>query len=652
MAAALLIAPAGIAGAQEVELSGGVLELDAITVTATRSPEPAYGALSPSSVWTRGELQPLQPDGVAEVLDLVPSVTTQTTPADPGAAVSIRGLQDFGRVNVMIDGARQNFQKSGHGANGTFYFDTEMLRAVDVTRGPSATIYGSGAIGGVVSFTTVEPDDVLDDDETVAARIKTTGETNAPSIMTHGEAAARLGDSISVVGAATWRDAGDYQAGGGETITSAQDLVSGLAKARYQPNDAHDVTVSALHYDSSFDNALVETASSNAVADTYTLGYRYTPEQAWADLSAKTYYTTTRLTHEDKHDVSESYEIGTIGLDLFNTSRFETGRIAHALTYGVDAFHDQVETSDPSGSSDDLTPSGERVVYGAYIQDSAEITDWLEVIGALRFDGYRLSGNGIVNEGTHVSPKLTVGVTPFDPVTVYATYAEGYRAPSITETLIDGFHPPPVSTGRFIPNPDLKPEVSHSLEGGINVRKEGLFVADDQFRTKLGVFRNRVDDYIEQVFEIFPIPGGYQYQNVAKATIEGVELEAAYDAGFAFGSLSGQVMRGVDESTKEELTSVAPNRIVGILGFRAFDRALEAGTKITAVGAKDGAEQLGLVGDAYQIVDLFAAWRFNEDTQANVTLSNLFDVRYTQYPNGSPSPGFNAKFSFTTKFGG
>jgi hemoglobin/transferrin/lactoferrin receptor protein len=332
VAAAFIAMPAGVASAQEVELSGGVLELDAITVTATRSPEPAYGALSPSSVWTRGELQPLQPDGVAEVLDLVPSVTTQTTPSDPGAAVSIRGLQDFGRVNVMIDGARQNFQKSGHGANGTFYFDTEMLRAVDVTRGPSATIYGSGAIGGVVSFTTVEPDDVLDEDETLALRLKTTGETNAPSIMTHGEAAARLGDSISVVGAATWRDAGDYQAGGGETINSAQDLVSGLAKARYQPNDAHDVTVSALHYESSFENALVDTASSSAVADTYTLGYRYTPEEAWADLTAKTYYTTTQLTHENKHDASESYEIGTVGIDIFNTSGFETGRISLAVT--------------------------------------------------------------------------------------------------------------------------------------------------------------------------------------------------------------------------------------------------------------------------------------------------------------------------------
>lgn len=632
-------------------LTGGVLELDAITVTATRSPEPAYGALSPSSVWTSGELQPLQPDGVAEILDLVPSVNTQTTPSDPGAAVSIRGLQDFGRVNVMVDGARQNFQKSGHGANGTFYFDTEMLRAVDVTRGPSATIYGSGAIGGVVSFTTLEADDVLDDDETVAVRLKSTLETNAPSAMVHGEAAARLGDSVDVVGAGTWRDAGDYEAGGGETINAAQDLLSGLAKARFRPTDAHDVTLSALHYDSSFDNALVDTASSNAVSDTYTLGYRYTPDNAWADLTAKTYYTTTSLTHEDRK-AKETYEIGTVGLDLFNTSRFETGRIAHAVTYGVDVFHDTVETSDPDGSSGDLTPSGERVVYGAYIQDSAEVTDWLEVIGALRYDGYRLSGSGMVNEGSRLSPKLTVGITPFDPVTFYATYAEGYRAPSITETLIDGFHPPPVSTGRFIPNPDLQPEVAHSLEGGINLRQDGLLGPDDQLRVKLGAFRNRVDNYIEQVFEIFPIPGGYQYQNVAEATLEGVELEAGYDAGFAFATLSGQVMRGVDESTPEELASVPPDRVVAILGFRAFDRALEAGTKVTAVAAKDGAEQLGLVGDAYQVVDLFAAWQISEDASANLTLSNIFDRRYTQYPNGSPSPGFNAKVSFTSKFGG
>ena len=657
VAAALLAMPASLAWAEEPELSGGVIELDAITVTATGATgepviAPTYGALAPTSVWTRGELQPLQPSGVADILDLVPSVNTQTTPSDPGAAVSVRGLQDFGRVNVTIDGARQNFQKSGHGANGTFYFDTEMLRAVEVERGPSIGANGGGAIGGTVSFTTLDADDVIDPGETWGFRLKATGETNAPSFMGHGEAAARVSDSVDLVAAATWRDAGDYKAGGGDTIHSAQELVSGLAKARIRPSDAHDVTVSALHYDSSFDNSLVDTASSTAVADTFTLNYHFTPDSEWVDLAANTYYTATTFTNRNKGDPDERYEVGTFGLDLNNTSRFGTGRVSHTLSYGIDGYHDQVDTDDPAGSSDDLTPSGTRIVYGAFIEDKAEITDWLEVAGGLRFDGYRLEGDGTVNEGTHVSPKVTVGLKPFEPVTLYATYAEGYRPPAVTETLIDGFHPPPVSTGRFFPNPDLKAEVAHNIEGGIGYDNTNLFLPDDQLSARLGVFRNRVDNYIEQVYVMFPIPGGYQYQNVAEATIEGIELEASYDAGFAFGTLSGQVMRGIDEVTGDELSSVPANSIVGILGFRALDRRLEVGTKITAAAGKDTADMFGLVGEPYQLVDVFASWQFNEDARADLMLSNIFDVNYRQYPNGSPSPGFNAKVSLVTKFGG
>ena len=64
--------------------------------------------------------------------------------------------------------------------------------------------------------------------------------------------------------------------------------------------------------------------------------------------------------------------------------------------------------------------------------------------------------------GDRPPPKRTVEVKAAEPVTLYATYAEGYRAPAVTETLIQGFHPPPV-TGEFIPNPDLKPEVARSI---------------------------------------------------------------------------------------------------------------------------------------------------------------------------------------------
>ena len=80
---------------------------------------------------------------------------------DPGMAVNIRGMQDFGRVAVVIDGARQNFQRTGHQADGLVYMEPELLAGVDVVRGPVANIYGSGAIGGVVSMRTIDSHDIL-----------------------------------------------------------------------------------------------------------------------------------------------------------------------------------------------------------------------------------------------------------------------------------------------------------------------------------------------------------------------------------------------------------------------------------------------------------------------------------------------------------
>ena len=82
-------------------------------------------------------------------------VTTQGgSLAEAETAINIRGLQDHGRVAVSIDGARQNFARAGHGANGTFTLDPEMLRSVSVTRGPGAA---AGAIGGAVVVSLLMP---------------------------------------------------------------------------------------------------------------------------------------------------------------------------------------------------------------------------------------------------------------------------------------------------------------------------------------------------------------------------------------------------------------------------------------------------------------------------------------------------------------
>lgn len=627
--------------------------LEEIVVTATRLGERVFETLSGSSALSREQLSVEMPGApVSEIVTLIPSVSTQTSADDPGTAINMRGLQDFGRVNVLVDGARQNFQKNGHEANGTFYLDTNMLKSVEVTRGPAATVYGSGAIGGVISFTTIDADDVLQEGATKGGRVKLGWDTNGPGPTVHGEAAARIGDGADFVIAGTWFKPDDYTSGDGTEVDSAQDLRSGLAKARFRPTDDQEITLSASRYFNTFENGTTTLLRDiDVTVDTLTAGYRYTPDSDFWNLSAKIYYSGTLSDQEGTGEIAgddQSFKVGTTGLDLFNTSTFDTGAVTHEVTYGGDVFRDKVSTEDEFGSSDDLTPPGTRVAYGAFVQDKLS-WEWLEVIGALRYDGYSLENDETHSDGSRLSPKLTVGVTPWEPVTFYGGYSEGYRAPALTETLIEGFHPPPVM-GQFFPNPDLEPEVAHTIEAGVNLRFQDLFTGSDQLGVKLGVFRNDVDNYIDQVFIMFPIPGGYQYQNIAKARIKGFEFEASYDAGFLFAGLAGQILDGENLTTGGTLQKVPPFRAVTTLGFRALDDRLTAGTRLTVVGKKDEDLSTGFIGEAYELVDLFAQFEINETTTANLALNNIFDREYTQYLNADPSPGFNAKASLTMKF--
>ncbi|MBX3578904.1 MAG: TonB-dependent hemoglobin/transferrin/lactoferrin family receptor [Rhizobiaceae bacterium] len=643
-----------LVGAALPALAQEVTELDTVIITSTRTGLDPFETLSGSTGVSKKRLEvEVQGGTVSDIVTLVPGLTTQTTGDDPGTGVNIRGMQDFGRVNVMIDGARQNFQKNGHEANGTFYVDTEMLSTVDVTRGPSSSVYGSGAIGGVVNLGTITADDVLDDERQIGGRVRTAFHYNGTGPVLHGEVALRPSEALDAVLAGTWKSLGDYSSGDGTTVRSAEDLLSGLAKARIRPADGHEVTLSAMRYVNSWEST--GDRETNVVADTYSAGYRFTPSDSdfW-DLSAKVYYTGTDFGQAEtvgaNAGAERSFRLGTIGVDVFNTSRFDTGEFSHELTYGGDLFRDSVNTTDPVGTSDDLTPSGDRLAWGAFVQDRVSLGDWLEVIGALRYDAFTLGNDAISGKGARLSPKITVGVTPWEPVTFYATYAEGYRAPALTEMLIDGLHPPPVSAGRFFPNPALKPEVARTVEGGVNLRFDDLAADGDSLRVKAGVFRNDVDDYIDQVFMMFPLPGGYQYQNVAKARIEGIELEASYDAGSVFGSLAAHVLRGENRITGEPLQKVPPHRLVATVGLRAFEERLTLGTRLTAVAAKPEAFDLGFVGEAYALVDVFARWQLTEKTTADLALNNIFNRDYTQYLNGSPSAGFNGRLSLTFDF--
>lgn len=655
------------------ELAAQSIPLEGIVVTSTKTSEPAIDALSGTSSIGKEQLdQQFQADRVSTILNTIPGVSTAETGQDTAQSINIRGLQDFGRVNVLIEGMRQNFQRSGHNANGAFYIEPEMLKSVDITRGPTSTIYGSGAIGGVVAFQLLDADDILKPGEFAAKRTRTSYATNGNGKLVSETGAVKAGN-IDVVAQINGRWSSDYEDGAGNTVPNSGDTTkSGFTKARWHLAPGHQLTGTIIDYNSDFVDQLGTAQRDTSVQNRqYALGYTFvSPANPLVDLSAKAYRNETdlrqtRLTFSPFEPIGSrrSFNVETEGFDVFNTSRFNFGSIKLALTYGGDGFRDTVATSDLVGNGDEFTPGGERTVLGSFIQSKLTFFDKIDVIAALRYDSYQLegvdkvTGNDVSSDGSRVSPKLTVGYTPVKGITLFTTYAEGYRAPAVTETLISGIHPPPAPFP-LVPNPNLRPEVAHNLEAGVNFKFDNLFRRNDLFRARIVAFRNKVDDFIDAV-EVFdptsPLFFHLQYQNIAEATLEGIEIEAMYDARAWFLGLGAHYIRGTNEENGEGLYSVAPPQLTLTAGFRAFDNKLVAGARGRFVAEQDrvpvSTSTTLLPSDGYGLLDLFGQYQFNENATLNLSIDNVFDRNYREYLDRENSPGLSARVGMTVRFG-
>jgi hemoglobin/transferrin/lactoferrin receptor protein len=678
--------------------------LDPVTVVATKTEEKAIESLAAVSVRRQDDFNQTMPTRISDAFFGIPGVAFNERADDPATAISIRGLQDFGRVAVVIDGARQNFQKSGHNANGAFYMEPELLSGLDVVRGPVANVYGSGAIGGVASFTTKDVNDILRPGEKWGILGHGLAGTNLGKGLVSMFGASRPNDNVEIFAGATYRSHANFRAGANgnpqpgvsanagpdkEIQNSAYDVTTGIAKVTLRPADGHEIKVGGITYHADYvtgqpGSSNFATSVQNHIANARWKYYR--PDDNLFNWDVNVYWTRT---DQDQVKISgssssstgaigdpRSFKIDTIGTDIHNTSRFAIGDFRNAVTLGVDAFHDKVAVSDLGGVNDLFTPSGSRTVSGAFAQWKGNYSTWIEVIGALRYDAYEMSGNGFSSSGDRLSPKITVGVTPIQGITPYVTYAEGYRAPAITEVLNVGVHPPFFGGSpngfTFLPNTSLRPEVGHTQEAGVNFKFDNVFTPGATFRAKVNAFRNDVDDYIDLatfgppiMFCPAPFPGCppvplvplipysfTQYQNVAKARLEGVELESMYDVGQWFVGLSGQHIRGRNVDTGAPLGNVAPDQLALTAGVRLLDRKLTASVRYAAVSAKTDVPAGGQPRGSYNLLNAYLGYQPNEDVLAGLSVENLLNEYYVRYPDLLPQPGIAVKASLKIRLAG
>jgi outer membrane receptor protein involved in Fe transport len=140
-----------------------VEKLDVVTVTATRRREPVRDV--PLRVETLGA-QALDRAGASSLSDYVgtlPGVDVKTSGGPGRGAVTMRGVsvgeQQIATVGMYVDdvafGSSSAFVG---GANTALDLSLLDLRHIEVLRGPQGTLYGAGAMGGLLKYVTNEPD--------------------------------------------------------------------------------------------------------------------------------------------------------------------------------------------------------------------------------------------------------------------------------------------------------------------------------------------------------------------------------------------------------------------------------------------------------------------------------------------------------------
>ena len=143
-----------------------------------------------------------------------------------------------------------------------------------------------------------------------------------------------------------------------------------------------------------------------------------------------------------------------------------------------------------------------------YLQGETPLMDKMQVTIGARYDYFDI--DSIAAEG-YYTPKLGLVYKPKAGLALRASAGLGFRSPSLAEVYTST-----TSSGiQVIPNPELKPEKSGSIELGINYYFTNNIFAD------LAVFQNRFTDLIEGSFLE---TGQIQFQNVTRARIQGVEI--------------------------------------------------------------------------------------------------------------------------------
>jgi TonB-dependent heme/hemoglobin receptor family protein len=608
-----------------------VIQLDQIIIAYRADGTPVYAGDDTTRVDSE-EVESAGASGkVDDVLRAQPSTFTRYNAQQTGVAVNIRGFEGNGRVAMAIDGVPQNFRFTGHEAMGFAYIDPLLLSSIDITRGANTTAGGTG-LAGSVNFRTIDPVDLVEEGEGFGSQVKLSygdnGNNRAGMLAT-----AYSGTDFDVMFAATNRQSDNFEDGAGNEVSdTGQDTTSYLGKVIYRIDDNQSLKFSAMHYESEFGANSYYQEMTN---DTVSLGYNLIGASPLVNLSVNAYYAENSMLYTESISGTGSYAgrnliTKTLGANVTNTSEFAFGNWLATSVNGLEYSRD-----DLGGTTGNVNPvDGETTRFSLFSQNTFDNGPW-EVTAAFRANSYTTKGVNVNEVATDIDkksfdPKLTIGYQLTDWLQPYVSVSRTTRIPTLSETLLGGNHGDS-NPSFFVPNPDLKPEVSTGFDIGFNIDKADLFVSGDRLTGRVNYYEMDVEDYI--VSGAVSSGGfGYGFYNVdGTSKTKGVEvgldyMNDLYEIGFAYTHTDSDLPPTTDGLGASQYL---PDDTASLrTAVHLLDNKLTVGGIGTYVSTGPDA---GSSNEDYALMDLFASYELSEAVTLDTKLTNAFDKDYTPW---------------------
>jgi len=166
-----VLALAGAARAEELAPYDISLfdELDRVVVSATLNERAQKDVASEVTVIDALEIDRRQVQDIADLVRYEPGVSATGSAIGGGrfgaGGLAIRGLGG-NRVRIEVDGIAipDSFEIGSFSSAGRDVVDVDALKRVEIVRGAASSLYGSDALGGVVSYITKDPSDFVGKD--------------------------------------------------------------------------------------------------------------------------------------------------------------------------------------------------------------------------------------------------------------------------------------------------------------------------------------------------------------------------------------------------------------------------------------------------------------------------------------------------------